>query len=178
MKENATVPGIGGRLSGELLLILLSATLIAAHLLPSPNRGGVRFVLHKLSALPAEWSFLRSERSPEDRMRANYRMNFDGPIFIRENLKVGEILELPPRTYLSRYYPPGQDGWAEPRFIYYVAGRLKTVPWEGVGHATATHALVVDTLGGEPALRIVNLSQPGMRDRVEELYRASREHWP
>jgi len=173
MREHGDDRGGRAKVARELALIALSLVLVTVHFLLPPNRGGVRFVVERLKTFPAEWSFFWKERNPEMRMRADYGMNYDGPIFIRENLKSNEILQLPPRTYLSRYFPPGQDGWAEPRFIYYVAGPLKTVAWRGTIRPDATRALVVDTLGAEPRLRIADLDGPLARDRIAELYRGA-----
>ncbi len=165
------------RLPRELLVAFFSLALVGIYFLLPPNREGARFVLHRLGAFPAEWS-LWKERDPEARMRANYRMNYDGPIYIRDHLEPGEILQLPPRAYLSRFFPVGQDGWAEPRFIYYVAGRLWTVSWKGRFDPNATVALVVDSLAAGMTLRIVSLDPPGARDRIEALYRAVRGSRP
>ena len=136
-----------------------------------PNREAIRFARERLDRFPADWSLLREERDPEQRLRRNLGMNYDAPIFIRDNLGPDDRLQLPPRAYVSPYCPPGKDSWTDPRFIYYVAGPVRTYVWQGSLRPEATHALVIDTLTTPPGLRIVDVRQEGTRDEVTGLYR-------
>lgn len=160
-----------GRMLGQIKLVVLSLVLIVAYFLLPPNREAIRFARERFRRFPAEWSLFRTERDPERRLRLNYGMNYDAPMFIRDNLDVDDRLQLPPRAYISPYCPPGEDGWTDPRAIYYVAGPLKIFAWLGSMRPEATHALVVDTLGATPGLRIVDVRPQAVRDRVTDLYR-------
>ncbi len=160
-----------GRIAGQLKLVVLSLVLTLIYFLLPPNREAIRFARERLRWFPSEWSLFRAERDPDRRLRLNYGMNYDAPIFIRDNLEADDRLQLPPRVYISPYCPPGEDGWTDPRAIYYVAGPLKTYAWLGSIRPEATHALVVDTLGATPGLRIVDVRPQVVRNQVTDLYR-------
>lgn len=153
------------------LLVLLAILLASAHFLLPPNREAIRFARARVALFPTEWRQYRDERDPEQRMRMNYGMNYDAPIFIRDNLGAGDRLQLPPRAYVAPFCRPGEDQWVDPRAVVYVAGPVKAFAWLGAVRPEATHAVVVDTLGATPGLRIVTLESAEDRDQITALYR-------
>jgi uncharacterized RDD family membrane protein YckC len=159
------------RSTRRCLLALLAILLALVHFLLPPNREAIRFARARIALFPAEWSQYRDERDPEQRLRSNYGMNYDAPIFIRDNLGADDRLQLPPRAYVAPYCRPGEDQWVDPRAVAYVAGPVKVFAWLGAVRPEATHALVVDTLGVTPGLRIVTLESPADREQIAALYR-------
>jgi hypothetical protein len=159
------------RIVDQLKPVALSMFLVVLYFLMPPNREAVRFARERLQRFPADWSLFREERDPEQRLHRNFGMNYDAPIFIRDNLGRDDRLQLPPRAYVTPYCPAGKDSWTDPRFIYYVAGPVRAYGWQGLLRPEATHALVIDTLSTPPGLRIVDLMQDEFREQVTELYR-------
>ena len=164
-----------GARSRQALLAALAILVAAGYLALPPNHGAVRFLWDRIRMFPGEWRLLRDYPQPSDRLRIHYGLNYTGPIFLRENVAETDLLQLPPRSYLARFAPPGQDRWAEPRFIYYVAGAVPTTTWRGGMDPAATHALVVDTVGSTPSLRIRELADEATRAEIAELYDAKAE---
>ena len=96
---------------------------------------------------------------------------------------------LPPRDYLLQLVPRDQANWADPRFIYYMAGPVKTVRVGYAREETATHAILLtvaessssggrdETLdglarrAGQAQVSLVDLRDPAERARVYEVYR-------
>jgi hypothetical protein len=150
--------------------MVLSIVLVVVYYALPPNQRAPRFVVEMARTFPGEWHAFQSGGDAEQRMRMKYRMNYDAPMFLRSNLVENDRIQLPPREYLGSFFPDNQLRWVEPRFIYYIAGPVRTVPWTGQLDPDATHALFVEETGKAPVLRTVQLRDAQVRKFITDLY--------
>ena len=150
--------------------MILASVILAGYLaLPLNSRFRTASGIY-LDSFSEEWRSRRriqEEGEMEDRF---YKMNRRIPMSLAGTLDENHTVVIPPRDYLLRYLAEDQIKWVEPRWIYYFAGPIRTVPWEEVKENEATHGLFFTLEDGEPRGGLKALKNPEDFEELERLY--------
>jgi hypothetical protein len=103
-------------------------------------------------------------------MLAHHGANYSVPVYLKQNLTSQDILLLPSRDYLRRFFPADQVLWAEPRMIYYMAGSVRTVSPQSPDWASATHAVIIAGSRESPSVRLTRLSDAKRAEEIRSMY--------
>ena len=138
----------------QLRLILVAILLFAGYFaLPTNYRVRQSMEMY-VTGFPQEWAFYRRNLDPDKRERKYNQLNFEIPLNLKRLLREGDVAVIPPEQYLRRYFPEAQLRWAEPRFIVYAAGAVRTVPWEEASFGSVTHGILVEMRGRQPQIKL------------------------
>lgn len=161
-----------------LLLALASALLLCVFFALPVNRTSRGFLVGHLKEFPREWKLYRETPDHEERLHRYMRLNYKVPVKIQESVPNATVL-LPPRAYL----PSGQADWADPRYIYYVVGPLRTVLWGRARADQADYAVLITQVaddgapgnggadqGGRIRMDLTDLRRPGAWDEIRSTY--------
>ena len=160
---------ISSRSKTWLLALLSVAFLFIFYALPI-NRAFRETILHYCRSFPHQWSVLRANPDPDQMLSIYHGANYAIPHYLKTHLAEEDIVLLPPREYLLRYFPPEQILWAEPRVMYYMVGPIHFLTTQSPNWTSATHTVLVEVKQGAPSAHLVSLREPGMLDAVRRLY--------
>jgi hypothetical protein len=163
----------GGRLRAAGVTAGAIAVTIAFLALPS-NRAIREGVVTTWREFPNDWRRYRARGSPEEILRSTFGINYDIPRYLRANIGPDDLVVLPPQAYVLRFLAPDETRWAEPRFIYYIAGAVPSLPWSDENLERATQAVVLYVHDGEPFLRLRKLDEPDVRGEIRREYGLDR----
>jgi|WetSurMetagenome_2_1015567.scaffolds.fasta_scaffold578241_2 hypothetical protein len=132
-----------GRRSVKRRRVLLLAGSICALILFSglPGyRDWVYAVVKYYRQVPRHLATRDLDKRMFDRLGANYSI----PMQIKNSLRAGDVLLLPPIDYVSRAFGSAFCNWGEPKFFYYMAGRARTVTLDSADLRQATCTVMID----------------------------------
>jgi hypothetical protein len=170
----------------DYLLALGSIALVLVYLALPTSSASRRFIIGNLKAFPDEWGLYRKMPDHEERLHGYLELNYRIPAQLRQSVPDAVVL-LPPRAYLLNLLPSDQVDWADPRYVYYMAGPVRTVRWGRERMEQATYAILISALdsGGSEAdatadgaaepgegisLELRDLGEAGAWDRVRDAY--------
>lgn len=120
------------------------------------------------------WEEMKKQKSSDpidERMSARYGVNYEVGKYLKQVLKPGDTLLIPPQAYLLENLfseqNPTVHSWVHPCYIYYHAGRIPTL-WHNDSStyadlARATHTFYLDSRGN---LGIVQLSDSTIKRQI------------
>jgi len=153
-------PSRPGPLSRTLVTTAVSITALVAYLAVPEERVWERALATYAAELPAQVS----TRSPEARLESTMGYNYSLPVWIASVIRPGDVFLLPPIDYLEAHMGLYTATWCEPKYFYYMAGRIPTVTTTSRDVETATCTVLFDT--GEDRLRFVRLQSAEDLSRV------------
>jgi hypothetical protein len=149
------------------------AVTFAFFAIPS-NRAIRESVVTTWKEFPNDWRQYRARGSSEEILRSTFGINYDIPHYLRASVGPDDLVLLPPQAYLLRFLAADDTRWAEPRFIYYIAGAVPSLPWSEENLERATQAVVLYVQDGEPFLRLRTLDAPEARGEIRREYGLDR----